>query len=167
MPAGVTPDPAHTGSANAMAPVELQAYLHAHIPLSKAMAVSVVAVGFESVSLSAPLQPNINHRETVFGGIASALAILAAWCLVQTRLVAEGIDCRLVIQENTMSYDQPMQGEFFAVSRLDPSEHWEKFMGMLRRKGRARIAVRSDLEYQGQCAGRFRGEFVALGRSHP
>jgi thioesterase domain-containing protein len=57
---------------------ELQAYLHAHIPLSAAMQVSVDAVAADGVTLRAPLAPNINHRETVFGGSASAVAILAA-----------------------------------------------------------------------------------------
>lgn len=148
-----------------MSPAELQQYLHAHIPLSKAMAVAVVAIDRESTCLSAPLQPNINHRETVFGGSASALAILAAWCLIQTRLASDGASSRLVIQENTMSYDQPIQGEFFAISRLDNPEGWGNFQTMLRRKGKARITVRSTLEYQGRIAGNFKGAFVALGTS--
>ncbi|WP_342618880.1 YiiD C-terminal domain-containing protein [Rhodoferax sp. GW822-FHT02A01] len=146
-----------------MTPPALQQYLHAHIPLSKAMSVSVVSVEPESVTLSAPLQPNINHRETVFGGSASALAILAAWCLIQTRLSAEGIAARLVIQENTMSYDNPIAGEFLAVSQLDDPQGWERFKTMLRRKGKGRVSVRSDLVYESQIAGRFKGEFVALG----
>lgn len=141
---------------------ELQQYLHANIPLSKAMAVQVVGVDGESISLRAPLEPNINHQETVFGGSASALAILAAWSLVHTRLVADGVSGRLVIQENTMSYDRPMRGEFCAVSRLEHPQDWEKFTTMLRRKGKGRIAVGSRLECQGQPVGRFEGVFVAL-----
>lgn len=69
---------------------ELQQYLHEHIPLSRAMQVSVVRAAQEGVVLSAPLAPNINHQETVFGGSASALAILAAWSLVHVRLQASG-----------------------------------------------------------------------------
>ena len=86
-----------------MLPGELERYLHQHIPLSKAMQVSVVEVLPAGVVLSAPLAPNINHRDTVFGGSASALAILAAWSLLHTRLSGEGIASRLVIQRNTMS----------------------------------------------------------------
>jgi thioesterase domain-containing protein len=62
-----------------MTPIELERYLHEHIPLSHAMRVGVVTVDAGTVVLRAPLEPNINHRETVFGGSASALAILAAW----------------------------------------------------------------------------------------
>ena len=56
----------------------IQDYLHEHIPLSKAMGATVLKVDLSGVVLSAPLEPNINHRETVFGGSASSLAILAA-----------------------------------------------------------------------------------------
>ncbi len=142
---------------------ELQQYLHSHIPLSKAMSVNVVSIDPDSVTLSAPLQPNINHRETVFGGSASALAILAAWSLVQTKLTAQGTICRLVIQENTVRYDKPITGEFFAVSRLQNPEAWSKFQAMLHRKGKARILVAADLMFQQQAAGSFTGQFVALG----
>jgi thioesterase domain-containing protein len=86
-------------------PAELEAYLHEHIPLSHAMQVAVVELGPDTVVLRAPLAPNINHRETVFGGSASAVAILAAWSLLHTRLTSAGISARLVIQRNTMSYD--------------------------------------------------------------
>lgn len=142
---------------------ELQHYLHTHIPLSEAMQVSVISATPESVVLSAPLEPNINHRETVFGGSASALAILAAWSLLHTRLRAEGTDCRLVIQRNSMEYLLPIQGEFYAQSHLAVPEQWPQFMRLLARKGKARIPVVSILEYRGQTAGRFSGEFVALG----
>jgi len=141
----------------------LQQYLHEHIPLSKAMQVTVVSVAPESVVLRAPLEPNINHRETVFGGSASALAILAAWSLLHARLRAAGIDCRLVIQRNTMDYGLPIAGEFTARSSLQHPEDWPLFLRMLARRGKARVAVVSVLEYRGQLVGRFMGEFVALG----
>lgn len=145
-----------------MLPAELEQYLHEHIPLSKAMAVSVVSVEEGAVVLRAPLAPNINHRETVFGGSASALAILAAWCLLHTRLGAQGITSRLVIQRNTMEYEQPILGEFTARSALDQPSQWQQFVRMFARKGKARMAVSSVLECGGQAVGRFTGEFVAL-----
>jgi thioesterase domain-containing protein len=144
-------------------PAELQLYLRESIPLSRAMEVSVVSVTADSVMLSAPLAPNINHRETAFGGSMSALAILAAWSLLLTRLKDEGLDARLVIQRNEMAYERPIQGEFTARSALADPEQWQQFCRMLTRKGRARIALTAVIESAGQVAGRLSGEFVALG----
>jgi len=144
-------------------PLELEHYLHEHIPLSRAMQVSVVSVQPESVVLSAPLAPNINHRETVFGGSSSAVAILAAWSLVHTRLNSSGLPSRLVIQRNTMNYEQPISGAFAAHSFIAHPEAWQSFTRLLKRKGRARITASSNIVFSGQTVGHFEGEFVALG----
>ncbi len=73
----------------------IQDYLHEHIPLSKAMGVSVVEADAVGIVLSAPLEPNINHRDTVFGGSASSLAVLAAWSVVHFGLQRGGRSCRV------------------------------------------------------------------------
>lgn len=140
----------------------LQQYLYDHIPLSRAMQMRVMRVHDEEVVVAAPLAPNINHRETVFGGSASAVAILAAWSLLHTRLQRAGMASRLVIQSNTMHYDLPIAGDFIARARLAEGEDWPRFMRMLERRGKARIGVASVLEYAGSPAGRLHGEFVAL-----
>jgi thioesterase domain-containing protein len=145
-----------------MSPAELQSYLHEHIPLSKAMAVGVMSLDTHSATLRAPLGPNINHRDTVFGGSASALAILAAWSLLHVRLRSQGVSSRLVIQRNTIDYDHPILGDFTARASLEQSERWAPFISTLVRRGKARIAVVSLLEYGGQTVGRFAGQFVAL-----
>jgi thioesterase domain-containing protein len=143
--------------------IDLERYLHEHIPLSKAMQVSVVSIQTDGVTLRAPLAPNINHRGTVFGGSASALAILAGWSLLHTRLEGAGLSSRLVVQRNTVNYDLPIAGPFTARSFIQTPAAWESFMLMLRRKGRARLTISCILDYDGQRAGRFEGEFVALG----
>ena len=141
---------------------ELERYLHEHIPLSRAMAVTVLTATPEEVCLAAPLGPNINHRDTVFGGSAAALAMLAAWSLLHVRLHAEGRAARLVIQRNTMEYERPIPGDFTARATLAEPHSWAQFSAMLARRGKGRIAVTAVLEYAGQAAGRLRGEFVAL-----
>ncbi|MDX1557143.1 MAG: YiiD C-terminal domain-containing protein [Xanthomonadales bacterium] len=145
-----------------MAPEELERYLHEHIPLTRAMAVSVASAAPESIVLSAPLAPNINHRETVFGGSASALAILAAWSLLLTRMRGEGVTSRLVIQRNSMEYKCPITGEFTASASLARPDKWSQFMTTLARKGKSRVTVESALACDRQTVGHFRGEFVAL-----
>ena len=118
-----------------MTPSELQTYLHQHIPLSQAMQVTVVEASLQQVVLTAPVAPNINHSETVFGGSASAVAILAAWSMLHLGLTAEGLGSRLVIQRNTMDYLMPIDGNFTAVALAPARPAWESFTRMIRRKG--------------------------------
>jgi thioesterase domain-containing protein len=144
-------------------PADLARYIHVHIPLSKAMGVSVVSFDEQTVTLEAPLGPNINHRQSVFGGSASALAILAGWALLHVRLHAEGITNRLVIQRNSMEYQHPILGQFTARSTLEHPERWRQFTAMLMRRGRARVTVLAVLEHTNKVVGSFTGQFVALG----
>ena len=140
----------------------VQQYLYDHIPLSRAMQVAVSSVQPDEVILSAPLAPNINHQETVFGGSASAVAILAAWSLLHVRLNIAGIKSQLVIQGNTMQYELPIRGTFTARAYITEPAAWQRFVRTFERRGRARISVTSVLEYEGRQAGILQGEFVAL-----
>jgi len=152
-----------TGAPAPMLASELAQYLHDHIPLTKLMGVSVVSVEEHALVLQAPLAPNVNHHHTVFGGSASALAMLAGWALLHVRLRSEGLADRLVIQRNTMEYEHPITGQFTARATLEHPDRWSAFTTMIARKGKARIGVLAVLEHMGRVAARFSGEFVALG----
>jgi thioesterase domain-containing protein len=144
-----------------MNPDELQRYLHEHIPLTKAMGVEIVEATAQGVRLAAPLAPNINHRETVFGGSASAIAILAAWALLTLRLRQEGLLGRVVIQSNSMQYLRPIADRFTATARGPETANWQRFTQTLRRRGRARITLAATLDCRGEKVGAFEGDFVA------
>lgn len=156
-----------------MTPSELERYLHRHIPLTKAMQLRVVQVHPDRVVLAAPLAPNINHRETVFGGSIAAVATLAAWSLVHVRLRGLGLESRLVIHRNTMEYRRPITGEFTARADIRDEAAWKRFVETFRRRGKARIRVQAQVaqltvgaNHAGEAeteAGMFIGDFVALG----
>jgi thioesterase domain-containing protein len=145
-------------------PDDLEQYLYDKIPLSRAMQVCALEVSEQAVRLRAPLTPNVNHRATVFGGSASTLAILSAWSLLHVRLRVRVCGASIVIQRHSMDYERPMNGEFAARAVLANPEQWPKFLRTLERWGKARISVHSVLEYAGQQAASFNGEFVAFMR---
>lgn len=140
----------------------LERYLHGHIPLSAAMQVRVVEATLARVVLAAPLAPNINHRETVFGGSAAALAMLSAWALLHLKLAAERVDARLVIQASELRYERPIPGDFTATCALADETHWQRFRAMLDRRGRARIPLAATLAHGAEPCAFFTGEFVAV-----
>jgi thioesterase domain-containing protein len=146
-----------------MTPPHLQRYLHEHIPLTEAMDVRVVSCGPDAVHLSAPIAPNINHRNTVFGGSASALAIVSAWSVVHLCLQnTEDAAARIVIQKNSMNYIQPIDSDFAAISPGPNKDKWNLLLNGLHRKGIARITLRSTIFAAGAPAAEFEGTFVAI-----
>jgi len=140
----------------------LEQYIHDHIPLSKAMAVEVHEASNQQVILFAPLAPNINHRDTMFGGSASALAILSAWCLLFTKLEHQALSGRIVIHKNSMLYEKPMFDGVTAIAPSPDETTWLKLVKALSRNRMARIPVNVVLECSGQKVGQFEGEFVIL-----
>lgn len=145
---------------------EVERYLHEHIPLSRAMGVAVLEATPQGVTLSAPLSPNVNHRGTVFGGSAAAVAILSAWALLCLRLRGEPARCDVVIQKNAMTYGCPITGLFTATCTFDDPVSWSRFLAILRRRNRARIRLTSVLHCQGAKVGSLDGHFVAMHASH-
>jgi thioesterase domain-containing protein len=142
--------------------MDLEAYLHSNIPLSAAMGVQVKVATPERVLLAAPLGPNINFHQTVFGGSGVVLATLSAWTLLHLRLVHECLDAQLVIQRSSMEYERPISGDFEAVCGFADESAWDRFRRMLERRGRARMTLNARLLYQSTEMGSFVGDFVAL-----
>lgn len=142
--------------------IMLERYLHEQIPLSSAMGVRVRMATPERVQLAAPLAPNVNHADTVFGGSAAALATLAAWTLLHVRMARAELPGRLVIQRSTMEYERPIPGDFEAVCCFSDELAWERFRTTLVRRGRARLRLRAHLACGARPMATFEGDFVAL-----
>jgi thioesterase domain-containing protein len=145
-----------------MTAADVEVYLHRHIPLSAAMGVRVTDCTAAGVTLAAPLEPNVNHRATVFGGSLSAVAILAAWSWLHFTLRGAGESARLVIQSNRIDYLAPVAGEFTARCEGVSPERLKVFLATYRRHGRARLEVAARLDYRGAAAANFAGDYVAV-----
>ena len=148
--------------ASASPELQIEQYLHRHIPMSAAMGVRVLLATTGRVELPAPLAANINHHSTVFGGSASAIATLSAWTLVHIGLRHANVEATTVIQRNAMSYEEPIHGDFKAVCTLIDDAAWDRFIRMIERRGRGRITMNAHLVFDGRQVASFEGDFVAL-----
>lgn len=140
----------------------LEDFVHNNMPLTRIMAIEILEATEDKVVVFAPLAPNINHMNNIFGGSASVVAILSAWCLIFTKLTEQGLLGHIVIHKNSMIYEKPMTGGFTAVAQNIEPKAWEKVVNALSRHRMARIVVTSVLEFEGQKMGQFEGEFVVL-----
>jgi thioesterase domain-containing protein len=140
----------------------VEQYLHEHIPLSKAMAVSVTSIDDNGVILSAPLLPNINHRSTAFGGSLSAVTILSAWTLVHVRLQPLSIPCQIVIQSSNINYLKPIESDFQSHCITPSLQNWNRFVKTFSTKGKGRILLDAEIYSKGLLSGKFQGEYVVL-----
>jgi thioesterase domain-containing protein len=140
----------------------LQESLYERIPLSRSMGVTVLQADPQCVVLAAPLAPNVNHSGTVFGGSASAVAVLAAWSLVELGLQAAAQPGRIVIRRSAMDFEQPIRADFIATAQPPDAVAWQRLLATLRRGRMGRIVVRSVLTAEDARVGELEGEFAVI-----
>jgi thioesterase domain-containing protein len=141
---------------------ELEIYLHEQIPASRLLGIGVQSCSDIEVKLTAPLSPNLNHKNTVFGGSISVLAILAGWSLVYMRL--RGIRNEIVIQNSSMSYLKAAKGDFYAISSYEESTPWEKLDRLITKRGKGRVQVESNIICNSEIVATFQGTYVVFNK---
>ena len=140
----------------------LQRYLHEHIPISRALGVSVAEATAGRVRVLAPLEPNLNHRSTAFGGSVGAIAVLAGWGLMRVRVDDHAPVPHLVIQRSTLEYLLPIDTDFEATCAAPAEERWDRLWRAYGARGRGRIDLVVDVTAAGALAARFHGTYAVL-----
>jgi thioesterase domain-containing protein len=141
----------------------LESVLHHDIPLTRDMGLRVLDWREQQLSLYLPLDPNVNHKSTMFGGSLYCGAVLAGWGWLHLRLKEEGItDGHIVIQEGQINYPLPVTGDATAICPAPDERVWKKFLAMYQRYGRARLVLQTRIVNQGseEDAVTFIGQYV-------
>lgn len=119
----------------------LERELLADIPLARAMALKAAAYDGGSLTLAAPLAPNVNDKGCAFGGSLASLMTLTGWGLIRLAVDARGLDCDIYVQDSSIRYLAPVWQDFQAVARPAEGESFDDFFAMLATRGKARLRV--------------------------
>lgn len=104
----------------------LESVLHHDIPLTRDMGLKVLDWHEQQLRLHLPLEANVNHKSTMFGGSLYCGAVLAGWGWLHLRLKEEGItDGHIVIQEGQISYPLPVTGDATAICPAPSTAVWK------------------------------------------
>ncbi|MBI2498559.1 MAG: YiiD C-terminal domain-containing protein [Opitutae bacterium] len=141
----------------------LEAFLHEKIPLTKAMGLHVAESNAKRLVLEAPLDRNVNHLGTAFGGSLHTLPTLACYSALWTLLHDAGLDGHVVVKRSAAAYRQPVKGRLRAVCHRPPATLAHDFIRDLRRHKKARMELEAVVEGAGgRPAVEFSGSFVAV-----
>lgn len=141
----------------------LESLLHHDIPLTRDMGLKVLDWKARQLRLYLPLEANVNHKSTMFGGSLYCGAVLAGWGWLHLRLREEGIeDGHIVIQEGKISYPLPVTSDAAAICDAPSEGVWKKFLATYQRYGRARLTLHSRIANVGsdENAVVFTGQYV-------
>jgi len=138
----------------------LEDVLHTDIPLTQHIGISVNELTDTSLSLFAPLENNVNHKSTAFGGSIYSVSVLTGWGLIYSLLQQYDLSGHIVIQESNTKFISPITTDLITQCCFDSTEQYEKFLIMYKRKGIARIRLESKITCAGKNAVLFSGTYV-------
>lgn len=141
----------------------LESILHHDIPLTRDMGLKVLDWQARQLRLFLPLEANVNHKSTMFGGSLYCGAVLGGWGWLHLALREEGIeDGHIVIQEGQISYPLPVTRDATVVCDAPEEKGWKRFLATYRRYGRARLTLQTRVLNAGseEVAVRFVGQYV-------
>ena len=139
----------------------LESILHHDIPLTREMGLKVVSWQDRQLRLQLPLEANINHKSTMFGGSLYCGAVLAGWGWLHLSLREAGVtDGHIVIQQAQIDYAEPVLSDALAVCTAPVAAEWDKFLALYQRRGLARLKLHSRILVGDIEAVRFSGHYV-------
>ena len=141
---------------------EINQHLHEQIPMTSQMGIHVQSFSSEGVIATAPLEANINHQQSAFGGSIAALGIVTGFVAIWGNLKLRTISAELVIQHSETEFSKPGLGDMESRSRTISDNALESFTNLLTENGTARILVTSDIFSDGKLIASNTGTFVAI-----
>ncbi len=138
----------------------LQETFEHEIPLTRALGLRVDGFDDDTLVLTAPLAPNINHKHTAFAGSINAVVTLAGWGILWLIVADADMQGQIVIQDSEIRYLRPVKSDFTARCPLPNAAEVQTFMKVLQRKGRARLELSAEVWSDGQVCATFHGRYV-------
>jgi thioesterase domain-containing protein len=129
---------------------KLKQFFLDHLPITQFMGLEVESYDGDTLILTAPLEPNINDKQTAFGGSLYNAAVMACWGMIYLKTQERNIQCNQVVAEGSMKYIAPVSGRIRAICHSPSEEELAVFFEKFDLKGRAKITLESAI-YNDTC----------------
>ena len=141
---------------------QLENLLKTEIPISNEMGIHDLKIVDRKLSLKLPLQPNRNHKMTMFGGSLYSASALACYGLFLSGLRQQSLHTNdIVISEGGMKYMAPVDSDAAIFAQWNSDEDEAKFFQALKNKKKARVLMKAQIKIGDRLCAEFSGHFVA------
>lgn len=141
--------------------LEFENFLHTQIPITKAMGFKVLEFTPDSVKISAPLEPNINHKLTAFGGSINCLMTVCGWALTYANIKPVEPDAHVVIGKSSIKYLLPIKGVFIGDARLEKNDR-KKFVERYEKYKRSVLDVACVCYEKDVISAKFNAQYIVF-----
>ena len=93
------------------------------IPLLTAMHLSFVSFDNLTLTMQAPLAPNINNKGTAFGGSIASICLFGGWAVSTLAFMDNDIrNTEVVVYKNEMTFERPARGHLVVNAFIKPDD---------------------------------------------
>lgn len=121
-------------------------FLYQHIPSVKFMQLKLLSCDDNTLLASAPAKPNLNDKQTIFGGSSSALMTVCGWSLIKYNLEQRGFKNDVVIADAQTRWLKAQSDALNISVRCDIN--WDKAMTALNNNESIKPSVQSQVKNQ-------------------
>ena len=141
---------------------KLSEFFQAHLPITQFMELDVDSYDGQTLSLKAPLGPNINDKQTAFGGSLYNACVMSCWGFAYLKTLEANIDGNQVVVGGSIKYKRPVDEDFKAVCHTPGDEAIQHFIEGYERHGKGKIELKATVECNGKVAVEFEGTYAVL-----
>lgn len=128
------------------------------IPILRYMGISFSEFNRGAMRTDMPLAPNINDKNTGFGGSIVTMATITGWALLSILLNKEEKKYDVVIVESNTQYQSPVTTNCHGIARLNEGQIL-KLLRDLVTSGRARTQIDVGIHVDDQQVATFHGQY--------
>lgn len=150
---------------NVMTTAVLADILEAGIPLTGFMGVTVQHYDGRELRLTAPYEPNRNHKGAAFGGSLAALAVVTGWSMIELARRERGLDAEVVIAQLETRYLAPITTTLVSHCERPPTAAMEALFAEFMTCGKAAIELAITIKGERAASVTNRARYVLLQRS--
>ena len=135
-------------------------YLRQHVPLTRQIDISAGRQTDAWFELCAPLTPNLNDKQTAFGGTLATLCTLSGWCIVSDLCRDAGLKVDIAVTESHIRYLRAVTVDPVAAHAFYPEQATRKaFFQALKEHAKARIEISARIGSGDNMAVSFKSEY--------
>lgn len=134
--------------------------IYTQIPVVKNMGIELSGFNGTEIKFKAPLDKNINHRFSAFGGSIYSVAVLAGYGLIFLNLRKRNLNPHIVVHKSNVVYKKPILQDFEAICKLENNKEFDDFIQYYIENKKSRLELSSNVIINGEIAFTLHAKFV-------
>lgn len=139
---------------------ELIDYLRENVPLTREMDIQAGLQNQDWLELAMPLTPNLNDKQTAFGGSLATLCTLSGWCICAQLCKSQTLDVDISVIDSQIRYRLPVKLDPVRARAYYPGKlRINEFIASIKQQGHARLTLNAEVLLEGHAAVNFEGRY--------